>query len=353
MSDRECEMSTSSNAQHLRWGILGGGNIAQQFGAALATSANGTLVSVGTRSAVPSPPAEFDGARMVTGYDELLADADVDAVYIGLPHPFHANWAIRAVQAGRHVLCEKPIAINVAEATEIFSAAERANCLVMEAFMYRAQRQTQTLIDIIQSGRIGVPRFISATFGYNRPFDPAGRHFANELGGGAIMDVGCYPVSLARLIAGLAAGKPYAEPAVLHAVGTIGAARTDEEATALMQFDDGFSAVVVTCTSLPQGYGARIVGTLGTIAIPSPWFCQGKQGGASEIVVTSLDGPSEHIVVEDDRWLFAVEADVFADSLARGEVIWPAMSQGDTLGNMATLDRWRQAIGVRYDAELS
>src|SRR6516225_7343420 len=75
MSDRECEMSTSSNAQHLRWGILGGGNIAQQFGAALATSANGTLVSVGTRSAVPSPPAEFDGARMVTGYDELLADA--------------------------------------------------------------------------------------------------------------------------------------------------------------------------------------------------------------------------------------------------------------------------------------
>src|SRR5262245_11651195 len=351
MSDRGNAMSGSSNAQRLRWGILGGGNIAKQFGTALATSAKGTLVSVATRSALPSPPAEFDRARMVTGYDKLLADVDVNAVYIGLPHPFHAQWAIRAVEAGKHVLCEKPIAINVAEANEIFDAADRADRLVMEAFMYRAQRQSRTLIELLQTDRIGTPRFISSTFDYHRPFDPAGRQFANELGGGAIMDVGCYPVSLARLVAGVAAGKPYAEPAVLHAVGKIGSARTDEEAAALMQFDDGFSAVVVTCTSLPQGYGARIVGTLGTIEIPSPWFCQGKQGGTSEIVVTPLDGPSEHIVVDDDRGLFAVEADVFADSLARGEVIWPAMSQEDTLGNMATLDRWRQAIGVRYDAE--
>jgi predicted dehydrogenase len=92
-------MSGNSNSQHLSWGILGGGNISRQFGAALATSAKGRLVRVATRSAIRSPPVEFACAQMVTGYDELLADVDVDATSIGLPHPFHAEWAIRAIEA--------------------------------------------------------------------------------------------------------------------------------------------------------------------------------------------------------------------------------------------------------------
>jgi aryl-alcohol dehydrogenase-like predicted oxidoreductase/predicted dehydrogenase len=336
----------------LRWGIIGGGNISRQFAASLAVSETGTAVAFATRAPITSTPDAFAGARHVVGYQALLDDPEIEAVYIGLPHPFHAEWSIRAVQAGKHVLCEKPIAINTAEAQAIFDAAERAGRMVVEGYMYRSQKQTLALIELIRAGRIGEVRFIQAAFGYRKAFDAEARHFANALGGGGIMDVGCYPVSFARLVAGVALGQPWADPVTLHAVGRIGEARSDEEATALMQFDRGITAVALTSTRLAQGHGARIVGTEGSIDIAAPWFCQGKQGGTSALTVTSGGGEKSVIEVEDSRWLFAVEADMFAASLTAGLVVWPAPDKGDTLGNMRTLDRWRQAIGLVYDVEL-
>jgi predicted dehydrogenase/aryl-alcohol dehydrogenase-like predicted oxidoreductase len=343
--------SRDYSSDRLRWGIIGGGNISKQFAASVATSETGRLVAFGTRSAAQPVPEQFGTARNYVGYQTLLDDPGIEAVYIGLPHPFHAEWSIKAAQAGKHVLCEKPIAMNVAETFAIFDAAEQAGVMVIEGYMYRSQKQTRTVLDLIAAGRIGEVRYIQAAFGYRKAFDPEGRHFKNELGGGGIMDVGCYPVSFARLIAGAALGKPWADPVTLHAVGKIGEARTDDEATALMQFDNGITAVALTSTRLAQGHGARIVGTEGTIEIAAPWFCQGKNGGSSTITLTPSGGEKETIEIADGRWLFAVEADMFAASLAAGKVQWPAPDKGDTLGNMRTLDRWRQAIGLIYDVE--
>ena len=200
--------------QRLRWGILGAGTIARTFARGLAASRTGTLVAVGSRSLATAESFgdEFDVAHRYGSYDDLLADADVQAVYIATPHPMHAEWAIKAAEAGKHILCEKPLTLNHAEAMAVVEAARAHNVFLMEAFLYRCHPQTAALVDLIQAGAIGAVRLIQATYGFNATFNPDGRLFRQDLGGGGILDVGCYPVSFARLIAGAATGRAVRRP---------------------------------------------------------------------------------------------------------------------------------------------
>ncbi|TJX27717.1 MAG: Gfo/Idh/MocA family oxidoreductase, partial [Mesorhizobium sp.] len=174
----------------------------------------GTLVAIGARN--PDKPGlaeSFPGARIVDGYEALLADPEIDAIYIAVPHPGHAQWAIRAAEAGKHVLCEKPLALTAFEADAMMHVARKAGTFLGEAFMYRLHPQTLQLVDLIKSGVIGEIRMIKSSFGFAMPdFMPEHRLYANDLAGGGILDVGGYPVSMVRLIAGAAAGEPFAEP---------------------------------------------------------------------------------------------------------------------------------------------
>ena len=340
--------------EQLTWGILATGTIARTFTRGLARSKTGRALAVGsrTREAAERFGAEFDIPRQYGSYDALLADRDVQAVYIATPHPMHAAWAIRAAEAGKHILCEKPIGLNHAEAMAIVEAARRHDVFLMEAFMYRCHPQTEALVHLIYGKAIGDVRAIQATFSFRGDFALESRILSNAYGGGGILDVGCYCASMARLVAGAAMGWGFAEPVEVAGAGHIGEeSRVDECAVASLRFPGGIVASLATGVRVNQENVVRIFGTEGYIVVPEPWI-PARDGGTTHILIhrPGEDSPSK-VTVEAELPLYAIEADTVAANLHRREAPPPAMTWDDTLGNMKTLDRWRAAIGMIYDAE--
>jgi len=344
-----------SSAQ-LNWGILSTGAIARCFANAIANGDAGKVVAVGSRSAASANAFadEFDIPHRHASYEALLADGDVQAVYLAPPHPFHAEWAIKACEAGKHVLCEKPLTLNVHQAHAIVQAARQAGVFFMEAFMYRCHPQTAKLVELLKQGVIGQVRMVRSTFGFGGgdKINPAGRTFANELAGGGIMDVGCYPVSMARLIAGAVDGKPFANPTKVKALGQVGETRVDEWAAAVLQFDNGIIAQVATSVRASLENTTHIVGAHGTITLPDPWQASRGDATAGKIIVRAK-GDEQVFEPATDYNSFSFEAAHMARAIAGGaaEATSPAMTWADSLGNMETLDKWRAEVGVVFDAE--
>ena len=208
----------------LRWGIIGTGKIAAAFAHALEHTDSGDLVAVASRTEANAERfGETHGVeRRHATYEALVDDQGVDAVYVSTPHPMHAEWAIRCAEAGKHVLCEKPMTLNEADTMAVVEAARRNDVFLMEAFMYRCHPQTERLVELLRSGVIGDVKLVRATFGFRGAYDPEERHLANALGGGGILDLGCYTVSMSRLVAAVALGVEVAEPREVHAVGHVG-----------------------------------------------------------------------------------------------------------------------------------
>ncbi len=346
-------MSTTART---RWGILAPGGIAKAFAGGVAGSQTATLVAVGTRDPGKAGLAEnFPGARVLAGYDALLTDPEVDAVYISTPHPGHAEWAIKAAEAGKHVLCEKPMGLTAFEADAMIHAARKAGTFLGEAFMYRLHPQTLKLVELIKSGAIGEVRMIKSSFGFAMPgFMPEHRLFANDLAGGGILDVGGYPVSMVRLIAGAAEGNPFAEPDKVAGVAHLGQSGVDEWASALLHFPGGIVAEVSCSISLNQDNVLRILGTKGRIEVPDFWFAGGNRDvGLGRIDLIHPDGKRETISVNETRHLYSFEVDAAGEAILAGrqELAWPGMGWADSLGNLRALDRWRAAVGLEYGIE--
>ncbi|MBA3848185.1 MAG: aldo/keto reductase, partial [Planctomycetes bacterium] len=281
-------------------------------------------------------------------YEALLADPAVQAVYISTPHPEHSRWAIAAAEAGKHVLCEKPLGMNAGEVMAMIDAARRHDVFLMEAFMYRCHPLTQKIAELVRGGAIGEVRMIQATFGFHwpKPHDPASRLLDPALGGGGILDVGCYPVSFARMVAGAALGRSFAEPTSLKGHGHIGATGVDEWAVATAAFERGILAQLATGVQAEQENVCRIHGSAGSILVPRPW---GPGKTAEARIIVTKDGKSEEIGVVEDRPIYAIEADTVAEHCAERQA--PAMSWDDSLGNARVLDQWRRAIGMQYPPE--
>jgi predicted dehydrogenase/aryl-alcohol dehydrogenase-like predicted oxidoreductase len=338
-------------SDRLAWGIIGAGGIARAFARGLATSKTGALVAIGSRSQASADAfgAEFGLSRCHGSYAALLADPAVQAVYIATPHPMHAEWAVKAADAGKHILCEKPLTMNWPEAMAVVEAARRNDVFLMEAFMYRCHPQTRRLVELIADGAIGEVRVIQATFSFHANFDPERRLFNPALGGGGILDVGCYTASMARLVAGVAQGLPFADPIEVKGVGHLGDTGVDEWALAVLKFPGDIVAELSTGVQVSQDNTVRIFGSRGNIVVPSPWFCT-RNAGTSTLLLTR-DGKTEEVAVEADNDLYAIEADTVAAHLAARQAPSPAMSWADSLGNARTLDRWREAIGLVYNVE--
>jgi len=337
----------------LNWGILATGGIARKFAEALPASRTGRLVAVGSRTpaAAEKFAADFPGVRAHGSYEALLADPAVQAVYIATPHPSHLEWTLHAAAAGKHILCEKPLALNRADAERMVAAAHRHRVFLMEAFMYRCHPQTARLAELVREGAIGELRGINASFTVPFKFDPAHRLFAKELGGGAILDLGCYPVSLARRMAGAAVGRDFAEPLTFQGAGRLNAVTgADEYAAATVAFPGGITAQLTCSSCVAFEAAARLLGTAGWIDVPNPYH-PGREGRPPGVTLHRPGADPETIVVGGPQPLFAVEADTVGDAIARGETEASAMSHADTLGNMAMLDAWRAALGMRYDGE--
>ena len=341
----------------LNWGFIGTGAIAKAFAHGLSQTESGKAVAVGSRTTESANAFGdmFGIPNRHDSYESLLSDEEVQAVYISTPHPFHGEWTIRAAEAGKHVLCEKPFGLNHGQGMAMVEAARENGVFLMEAFMYRCHPQTQKLAELIRDGVIGDVRMIRATFGFGggNTINPASRLFDKKMGGGAILDVGGYPISMSRLIAGAAVGMPFDDPIEVVAAGKLGETGVDEWAAAVLNFDSGIVAQVATAVRVSPDNSLHIYGSDGMISVPDPWKANRKQAEPGSIIIQSKDD-ERTIEVPADRTSFAYEADMAAGVISTGgdEAEWPGMTWDDTLGNLGTLDKWRNSIGLVYDAEL-
>jgi predicted dehydrogenase len=337
-------------ANVLRWGIISTGIIAHTLARSLSKSETGKLVAVASRSqeAASSFGREFELPHAHGSYEELLENPDVDVVYIATPHPSHAEWAVQAARAKKHVLCEKPLGMNHAEVSRMVQAARDHDVFLMEAFMYRCHPQTHRLVSLLKSGTLGQVKAIQATFGFDGAFPASHRVINHELGGGGILDVGCYPVSMARLVAGIATGAAFSEPHELHAVGHIGeSSRVDEYTAAILKFPGEIVASVATSVQLWQENVVRIFGSEGRLLLREPWH-HGQERDFSEIVI-ERPGREAEIVTVPAADAYGHQLDAVAAQIAQREA--SEMTLADSLGNALALDRWRHALGLTFPAD--
>ncbi|MCE5326590.1 MAG: aldo/keto reductase [Planctomycetaceae bacterium] len=340
--------------KNVRWGLLACGGIAGAFAHGLKQTDSGKAMACASRSLDKAKKfAEQWGIPKAYGsYEELLADKDIDAVYISTPHPMHAEWAVKAADAGKHILCEKPLAMNQFDVQTIIEAARRNDVLVMEAFMYRCNPQTAKLVELIRGGAIGQVKMINASFAFQCGYgNLQGRLMNPALGGGGILDVGCYTVSMARLIAGAALGKEVAEPIEVQGMGRIGDTGVDEWAVANLKFPNDIIARLVTGVQISADNQVVIYGSDGVITIPSPWFCQGREAGKVSFKLVSYSKGEQTIEIDVPKGIYALEADVAAAAIDKRQAPSPAMTPADSIGQAATIDKWRAAIGLSYPCE--
>jgi predicted dehydrogenase/aryl-alcohol dehydrogenase-like predicted oxidoreductase len=339
----------------VNWGILGAGAIARAFANGVKQSKHAKLVAIGSRtqSKADAFAKEFAIPTAHGSYEALLADPNVQAVYIATPHPQHAPWAIAAAKAGKHLIVEKPLAPNYGQAMAIVEAAEVHHVFLMEAFMYRCHPQTAKVVQLIREGAIGKVSVIQATFSFQSGFNPDSRLWSNESAGGGILDVGCYPVSYARLIAGAATGKDFADPIHVSGAGKLHPqTKVDEYALATLKFPGDIVANLATGVGLNQENVVRIFGTEGSITLSNPWVAN-REGNAPSKFTLNKKGKAEEITVDSPVTSFALEIDIASQAILAGrtQAPSPAMTPADTLGNIRTLDQWRQAVGVVYEFE--
>ena len=312
-------------AHQVRWGILGCARIARlQVVPAILRCSNAQLQAVASRD--PARLSEFHSLfgtfTAHTSYDALLDDPQVDAVYLPLPNALHCEWAIKAMRKGKHVLCEKPLALNAAEAEKMIAVARECGVLLMEAFMYRYTDRMKKIRAVLDSGILGEIRSVNSTFRFFLDRENTIKENA-ELGGGALYDVGCYPLNLIGLIA-------KNEPTSV-AVCSEQRHGVDVNLSAVLHYPGGLIA------SLHCGFDAfgrmhtEITGTHGLLLAPDTFL---NDAGHLELTTTSR-GTESIEVVESDR--YAAEITDFSDAILQQRA--PALGLDESLRNMRVLDR--------------
>ncbi len=345
----------------LNWGVMGAGGIAYVFCNAMRFTDTGQILAVAsrTKSRADRLVNDFGISLQYNSYEALLEDSEIDAVYIATIHPLHEEWAIKCAEAGKHILVEKPISMNYAEAAAMVEAARENDVFLMEAFMYRCHPQIQQVVKLIQDGAIGEIHVIRATFSYRSNFNPNSRIYNHEMGGGGILDIGCYTASMVRKMAGAAENKPFLHPAVVKGNGKVGPTGVDHIAAATLKFENGIIAEIIAAVECSLGSSVSIYGSDGIITIPDPWLPSAPCRHAKQplpldtifpstkiIVQSHQNRESSEITVSVDRDLFTYEADMVANHIEARQA--PAMSWDDTLSNMRLLDSWREEVGVVY-----
>ncbi|MDN3496001.1 Gfo/Idh/MocA family oxidoreductase [Planococcus sp. APC 4015] len=323
----------------LRWGILGPGGIAQAFARDLKT-AGLDLVAAGSRrlETAEAFAAEFDVPHVHGSYEALVADPDVDIIYVATPHPFHAEQSILVLEAGKHVLVEKPFTINAAEAARIRDVARERGLLAMEAMWTRYLPHMARIREIIAAGTLGEIRAVTADHTQKITTDPAHRLNALELGGGALLDLGIYPVSFTWDVLGA--------PESVAASAILGPTGADSEVATIFTYASGAIATTLSAAHSAGPNTASIVGTEARIDIDRVWYNQTSfrvvtpDGTVLETYDEKIDGRGmQYQALAAERFIAAALTD--SDLLPIDEVV----------GIMGTLDAVRDIIGLRYPGE--
>jgi xylose dehydrogenase (NAD/NADP) len=320
----------------VRWGFLSTARINRRLLAAAEKSSAADVVAVASRDPdrAEAYAVEHGIPRSYGRYEELLEDPELDAVYISLPNSLHVEWSVRALAAGKHVLCEKPLTRIPEEAEEAFDAAERAGRILMEAFMWRHSPQTAKLVQLVEGGVIGELQLVRATFSFplegrrNIRLDP-------ELGGGALMDVGAYCVSAARLLAG--------EPERAYGEQVIGDSGVDTLFTGVLRFPRGVLAEIDAGMHLPRRDGLEAVGTEGSLVIADPWLAQ-------RLVLHLRRGESREEIALPPADPYRLELENMCAAIA-GEAE-PLLGRDDAVGQARVLDALYQSADEGRPVEL-
>jgi predicted dehydrogenase len=327
-------------------GVLGAARIARGFVAGVRGSSRVQVVAIASRAAdrAAAFAQELDIPRSFASYDELLGDGEIDAVYNPLPNGLHAPWSIAAARAGKHVLCEKPLACDEPEGRSMFEAAAAAGVELLEAFPYRFQPQTLELLRLISAGTIGEVRVVQAASGFvlDKPDDV---RLDPQLGGGALLDVGCYPVSLARLVFG---SRPLRASAVAHFTES----GVDGTLAGTLEFAGGGLGQISCSFATAAHRRALIAGSEGTIETGyrnhtdggEPPTLRLKRGGRSDAAFATLSVPRGNG--------FLLEAEAFADLIERRDRATLGAHRAASLDNLATLAALLESARVRRPVDI-
>ena len=307
----------------VRWGVIGAANIAlKKVIPGMQRSELCDVVAIASRDLDKAQRAAADLglARAYGSYDELLADPDIEAIYNPLPNHMHVPWSIRALEAGKHVLCEKPIAMNAAEARELLDARDRTGLLVMEAFMVRTHPRWLKIRELVQAGALGELRLVSGHFSYSK-FDEQNIRNKVEWGGGGLLDIGCYPITMSRYLFN---AEPLRVCGMIERDPQFG---VDRLATAMLQFEKGH-AHFSSATQLAPAQFMHIFGTDARIMVPSPFTVTPDQNSSFQLDDEIFEfGPPDHYTTQGDQFSRAVRG---LGSLA--------LPLEDSIANMAVID---------------
>ncbi|WIV49499.1 aldo/keto reductase [Marivivens sp. LCG002] len=339
----------------VKWGIIGPGRIAWNFAKGLSESEHGTLFAIASRSPERGAAfaAEFGVAadKVYSNYQAIFDDPEVDAIHIATPHPFHAEQALMAIRAGKHVSVEKPAGLNAAEVAALTEAAAQEGVFFMEAYMYLHHPQIARAVEILKSGELGAVQHVRALFGFAAGFDPQSRLYDPSMAGGGILDVGGYAVSAARLFAGVAEGR-WLDPVSLKGSGVIGQSGIDEVAYGLAKFGNGVTAEIASAVARNMPQVIEVTSEKGMLRLENPWIPGRQQGPAdTRIEITGEVARIEEIAAP--KMLFAYEAEAASVAILSGQLgcSYPAMTPEASLGNAHVLDTWRRELGYKVVGE--
>jgi D-xylose 1-dehydrogenase (NADP+, D-xylono-1,5-lactone-forming) len=304
------------------WGILSTADINRLVIPGAHASERVDLVAVARRDQerAETYAQQWEIAQGYGSYEELLADDAIEAVYISLPNSLHSEWSIKAVEAGKHVLCEKPMSRRVADVEAAFDAAERAGRFLMEAFMYRHHPQAKRLTQLLAAGTIGELRIVRSCFSFSL-YDAENIRLRTDAEGGSLMDVGCYCVSGSRLLGG--------EPKVVFGQQLIGESGTDWVFTGTMGFPDDVVAQFDCGTSLPERDELEAIGTEGSLFLDDPWHAN------TPVIEVRGDDGVERIVLEPED-SYRLELENLSEAI-RGEAE-PLLGREDAVGNARAIE---------------
>ncbi|MCS7064835.1 MAG: Gfo/Idh/MocA family oxidoreductase [Fimbriimonadales bacterium] len=322
-----------------RWGILGTGKIARRFMQAASLVPEAQVVAVGSRSQQTADAfgEQFSIPHRYGSYEALLTDPEVEIVYVATPHTLHAENTHAALEQGKHVLCEKPFTLNARQAEPLVALARQKRLFLMEGMWTRCFPLMREVVARLQAGEIGAIRLIQADFGFRAPYDPSGRLLNPALGGGALLDVGVYPVALAFLFLG--------EPMRVHSAAAIGQTGVDEQCALLFEYADGALAILSAAIQTDTPKEATLCGTKGRLRLHTPWW------KPSEATLTRADGSEELIqhAYTGDGLQFEIRH--VHDCLRQGLTESPWMPLDETLRMLRLLDRIRAQWGLIYPGE--
>src|SRR5579859_6303527 len=309
-------------AEAVKWGIVSTADINRKVIPGAHASDKVDLVAVASRDRARADAyaKEWDIPRAYGSYEALLADPEIEAVYISLPNTMHVEWSIKSLEAGKHVLCEKPFTRHADEVTKAFDAADRAGRLLSEAFMYRHNPQTKKVQELVEGGAVGELRLIRSTFSYGL-YDEDNIRLRTDVEGGALMDVGCYNVSGSRLLGG--------EPERVWGEAWYGLSGTDWVFTGTLRFPGNVIATFDCGTALVERDELEAIGSEGSLFLDDPWHCN------KPVIEHRRDGGVERIEL-DPQDSYRLELENLSDAI-RGDAEL-LLGRDDALGMARTLE---------------